>query len=236
MPTTSSTLGDTRDAFMARVREALEHDATAAPAEPPPAVDESLVRLASSAENLVDRFEAGATAVGMKVYRCEQAALSLKLGSVLDLIGVTTAAAGIGTLGRLFDLDATLAAHHVERVDWQDVPDGANPFEPLYDVGVGITDVAAALAETGTLVAHSGRGRSRGLSLVPPFHIALVRKSDILPDMIDYWDRLQGIPGPELPSSQSFITGPSKTADIEGQLITGVHGPGAVHILLITDA
>lgn len=232
----STPLGDTRDAFMARVHKALEHDRTTAPTEPPPAVDETLVRLASSTDNLPDRFEAGATAVGMKVYRCEKSAVSLKLGAVLDLIGVKSAAVGLGTLDTMFDVEATLAAHHVEIVDWRNVPEGANPFEPQYDIGVGITDVAAALAETGTLIVQSGRDRSRGLSLVPPFHIALVRRSDLLPDMIDYWQRLAGIPGPELPSSQSFITGPSKTADIEGQLITGVHGPGEVHILLITDA
>jgi L-lactate dehydrogenase complex protein LldG len=53
--------------------------------------------------------------------------------------------------------------------------------------------------------------------------------------MIDYWARLKGIPHTDLPSNMVFITGPSKTADIEGELVTGVHGPEAVHILLIEE-
>ncbi len=113
-------------------------------------------------------------------------------------------------------------------------PDGQG-LEPYYDTDAGISDVHAALAETGTLICCSGRSHPRGTSLVPPYHLALVRRSDILPDMIDYWARLKGIPGRDLPSSQAFITGPSKTADIEGILITGVHGPGRVDIVLIDD-
>ena len=120
----------------------------------------------------------------------------------------------------------------MEFVPWGNVP----TFEPLYRVDAGVTDVQAAIAETGTLVCWSGPGRGRGLSLVPPVHIAVVRRSDIVPDLIDYLAR-HAQHGPEaLPSSIVFITGPSKTADIEGVLITGVHGPREVHILLVDDA
>ena len=99
----------------------------------------------------------------------------------------------------------------------------------------GVTDVHAALAETGTLICSTDGSHSRGASLIPPVHIAIVRERDIVPDMLDYWARLGGVPGGELPSSQSFITGPSKTADIEGVLVTGVHGPGEVHIVLVSE-
>src|SRR5690606_18699946 len=98
------------------------------------------------------------------------------------------------------------------------------------------TDVHAAIAETGSLVCCSDGGHSRGLSLIPPVHIAIVRKSDILPDMFDFWPRYAQSQPDELPSSIAFITGPSKTADIEGVLITGVHGPGRVFVLVVEDA
>ena len=76
----------------------------------------------------------------------------------------------------------------------------------------------------------------RGLSLVPLRHVAVLRRSEILPDMIDYLESLEGSSITDLPSSQVFVTGPSKTADIEGKLFTGVHGPAEVHIFLVTDA
>jgi L-lactate dehydrogenase complex protein LldG len=116
-------------------------------------------------------------------------------------------------------------------VAWRDTPG----FEALYNTDVGITDVQAAIAETGSLVCTAGPGSARGLSLVPPIHIAIVRRSQVVPDLIDYWTPSLNA---QLPPSSSvaLITGPSKTADIEGVLITGVHGPREVHILLIEDA
>ena len=108
-------------------------------------------------------------------------------------------------------------------------------LDAQFDVDCGITGVHAALAETGTLVLYSDAHHSRGLSLVPPLHIAIVYRRDILPDMLDHWARLRGIPGSDLPSNMVFITGPSKTADIEGELVTGVHGPEAVHIMLVEE-
>ena len=66
--------------------------------------------------------------------------------------------------------------------------------------------------------------------------VAIVRASDILPDLLDYLPRWRGTSPAEMPSAQALITGPSKTADIEGVLIKGVHGPGQVIALLIDDA
>ena len=100
-----------------------------------------------------------------------------------------------------------------------------------YDVDVGITDVQAAIAETGTLVIASDPAHSRGTFIAPPVHVAIVRTTDLLPDLIDYWN---AHPRPGASGACTvLVTGPSKTADIEGILVTGVHGPGAVHVLLV---
>jgi L-lactate dehydrogenase complex protein LldG len=106
-------------------------------------------------------------------------------------------------------------------------------MEPHFIADASVTDVHAALAETGTLICNSDADHSRGCSLAVPTHIAIVRRQDLVPDMLDYTATLAGLTPAQLPSAQAFITGPSKTADIEGVLITGVHGPGKVIILLV---
>jgi len=215
---------------MQRVRAALERDATAPPREAPPAVDESLMRLASAEDDLVAMFAERAAGVGMRVHRVTTKAAAQCVAGLLDELGAQRLVCHAGAAGDAIGLRAALG----DRFTFIE-PDGQG-LGPYYDTDAGVGDVHAALAETGTLVCNSGPTHPRGTSLVPPNHIALVRASDILPDMIDYWARMKGIPGRDLPSSQAFITGPSKTADIEGILVTGVHGPGRVDIALIEDA
>lgn len=94
---------------------------------------------------------------------------------------------------------------------------------------VGITSCDCAIAETGTLMVLSRPGQERVASLLPPMHIAIVERQQIVPDLIDAFDRLKAA----LPSNVTFITGPSKTGDIELQLTTGVHGPGKWRVIVI---
>lgn len=102
--------------------------------------------------------------------------------------------------------------------------------ETVFGVDAAITGVAAAIAETGTLVCTSGPGLARGASLIPPIHIALVDAGQIVPDLFDFFPQLTA--SAPLPANVNLISGPSKTADIEGILITGVHGPGHVYVLV----
>ena len=98
---------------------------------------------------------------------------------------------------------------------------------------VGITSCDAAIAETGTLMMWSGPGHERVASLVAPVHIAIVERAQIVPDLFDAFELLAGRYGAELPSNVTFITGPSKTGDIELQLTTGVHGPGKWQVIVV---
>jgi L-lactate dehydrogenase complex protein LldG len=94
---------------------------------------------------------------------------------------------------------------------------------------IGLTGCEAALAETGTLAMVSGPGRPRAASLLPLTHIALVRQDDLLLGMGEFFERYRQ--NPVLPYLV-FITGPSRTADIELSLTLGVHGPGKVIVVL----
>jgi L-lactate dehydrogenase complex protein LldG len=102
----------------------------------------------------------------------------------------------------------------------------------LFAADAAVTSVAAAIAETGTIVCPSGPGLARGASLLAPVHVAVVHTSQLIADLYDYFDRLSR--AGNLPADINLITGPSKTADIEGILVTGVHGPRHVHVVLVS--
>jgi L-lactate dehydrogenase complex protein LldG len=97
---------------------------------------------------------------------------------------------------------------------------------------VGLTSVVAALADTGTLVMASGEGRPRLAWLLPGHHVALVRRNDVFPDMASFFADRSRV-SPDQVAHLAFITGPSRTADIELTLTRGVHGPKAVHVILL---
>ena len=98
---------------------------------------------------------------------------------------------------------------------------------------IGITSVDVAIAETGTLLLCSRPGQERLASLVAPMHVAIVERSQIVPDLLDAFQILQDRGLSNLPSNVTLITGPSKTGDIELQLTTGVHGPGKWRVIIV---
>ena len=99
---------------------------------------------------------------------------------------------------------------------------------------VGITGACCAIAETGTLVVLSGAGSPPSVSLLPETHIAIVRCSSVVRSMEEAWTRIRAI-DTGLPRAVTFISGPSRTADIEQTVTLGAHGPYRVHIVLVPD-
>ena len=101
---------------------------------------------------------------------------------------------------------------------------------------IGLSGVDYALADTGTLVLLAGNGRPRSISLLPPVHIAVVRPDQVLSGLNDLFPILRSdaaADGKALTSAITFITGPSRTADIELTLVVGVHGPQELHVVLL---
>jgi L-lactate dehydrogenase complex protein LldG len=103
----------------------------------------------------------------------------------------------------------------------------------LFGYDVGITTAQAAIAETGTLVLEAEKEQHRLISLLPPVHIALVRSRDIYPTIADALKRLRG--EEQMSRAITFITGPSRTADIELTLTVGVHGPKELYVIVLED-
>ena len=99
---------------------------------------------------------------------------------------------------------------------------------------VGITGCFCAVAETGTLMMCSSPDTPAAVSLLPETHVAVVRASRILPYMEDAWALARKELG-TLPRAVNFISGPSRTGDIEQTIVLGAHGPYRVHLVIIAD-
>jgi L-lactate dehydrogenase complex protein LldG len=101
------------------------------------------------------------------------------------------------------------------------------------DIDAGITSTMGAIAETGSLIVWPSGDEPRLMSLVPPIHIAVLEASKMFDSFPEAIEKLGWNNKP--PSNTLLISGPSKTADIEGILCYGVHGPKQLVILVITD-
>jgi L-lactate utilization protein LutC len=108
-----------------------------------------------------------------------------------------------------------------------------NSRAPLFAADLGISSADYLIAETGTIVLRASPEEPRSLSLLPPLHVVLADRTRLVPDLFDLFDAKLGVEVPDLPSCLSLITGPSKTGDIELRLVTGVHGPGEIHVILV---
>jgi len=105
----------------------------------------------------------------------------------------------------------------------------AQTIETVAACGFGITTVDHAIAETGTLLLGGGPGRSRAASLLPAHHLAVLPEVRIRADLFDLMREVRS----PLPSSLTFITGPSRTADIGLTPVRPAHGPTTVTIFLV---
>jgi L-lactate utilization protein LutC len=100
----------------------------------------------------------------------------------------------------------------------------------IFSYDVGISTAQAAIAETGTLVLDSADERHRLVSLIPPVHIAIVDASRICETLGEALALLRQ--DKELSRAVTFVTGPSRTADIELTLTVGVHGPQELYVIV----
>ena len=98
---------------------------------------------------------------------------------------------------------------------------------------VGISDCDALVAQTGSVVVTSRSAGGRALSVLPPHHVVLARREQLVPDLPAAFALLKSKYGAGYPSMISFITGPSRTGDIERILVLGAHGPKKLTILCL---
>lgn len=105
---------------------------------------------------------------------------------------------------------------------------------PAQDATISVTEADYALADTGTLVLFSAEGEGRTLSLLAPVNVTIVPASRILSGLAELFTRAPDAVARS--SAMVFITGPSRTGDIELTLTVGVHGPGELHAVVLAGA
>jgi L-lactate utilization protein LutC len=106
----------------------------------------------------------------------------------------------------------------------------------LEPVLLGLTGADAAAATTGTLIVSTGPGKGRIPTILPRMHLAVIRQSQIVPRIEDWiaGERAGGLDTIRSSTNLCFITGPSRTADIEKNLVLGMHGPEQIQVVVVT--
>lgn len=209
-----------------KVRRSLNRPA-GHPVPPPPSLDEPLVRLVYTDIGLPELFARRAQENKMHVTTLRVDDLHEQLVAFLRGQGVRSVALPDSPfLARVGVAEALRAAGFDVRL-W-----GQATLDDLYDTDAGVTDVWRVVAETGSLVVKASLGHGRSLSLVPPLHVAIVEPRNCVGDLIDLFGQAKA-EGDRL-SAFTVISGPSKTSDIEMNLVVGVHGPGQVQVFLLS--
>ncbi len=117
-------------------------------------------------------------------------------------------------------------------LDWSGAGLSIEPRPTQGDDRLGITGCLCAIAETGTLVFIPGPEMPTATTLLPDTHVVVLRASDVVATMEDAFARVRAAKS-RMPRAINFISGPSRTGDIEQTIVLGAHGPYRVHILLL---
>jgi L-lactate dehydrogenase complex protein LldG len=214
----AAVVSDGRTAILGRIERALRTARIPVVHDPPDAgTSRPFQGTDAGRPELLNRFAAEARALGVDVF------VEATLDEVRDRLA--TQIAGL----RVFSWNPDQLPYGAGALAVGAVL-GSSPRADQAAAEVGVTGCHGAIAETGSLALLSGPGCSRAASLLPPLHVALVRRDDLFGGMGDFFSaRADHIASA---SSCTFVTGPSRTADIELSLTIGVHGPKRVVVII----
>lgn len=105
--------------------------------------------------------------------------------------------------------------------------------QKLEGCDAAITSCEAIVAQLGSILVSSASSGGRALSILPHVHVVVARVDQVLPDLATAIAQVQAAHGDRMPSMLSFITGPSRTGDIERILVLGAHGPKELYLVLV---
>jgi L-lactate dehydrogenase complex protein LldG len=237
-------MADSRDRILGRIRAGLETNGDVlrqhAALHPPPFARTPYVAVADDASDS-DIFQRELTSLFGSVHVCdtlEQA--RSRVVSILSDAGADRVIAWADDELPITGLHATLQANGIAVVDARvlGMPDRDVRLAALDDVPACVTGADAAVAESGSIALVSGAGRGRLASLLPPLHIAVLPAGRIVRTLPEALDLLALHFASDIFRDRSnvvFVSGPSRTADIELSLTLGVHGPKQLHVVIFTE-
>ena len=212
-----------RDAILGRIRQSLAGDP---PCEEPP-VPEVWPEQGLTTQQMAERFATELEAVSGEIHRAGSTEdARARLAALLDELS----SGKVGVMDRPLcrELVAGLPA---EQLDWG-TPEGEP--EAMAELSAAVVEADYLLADTGTGMVACGTPHERLLCYLPPVCILVARTDRLREHMPAAWDEIaRRTADAELRGEFVFITGPSRTADIEKILILGVHGPKRLMVMLI---
>lgn len=220
-----------KETILGRVREALRMPAVRKPApssaaHKPHEAREWLPAVGDTFAAQLELFQKNAEALKARFISC--ASLSEALDCLAGL------AAGWKSVGMhrasLLEPFATRLQDAGVRILYTD---GGYAMDDLEATDAGVTTCECLVAQTGSVLVTSASSGGRALSVLPPHHVVLARREQLLPDLTAAFELTHARFGSNFPSMLSFITGPSRTGDIERILVLGAHGPKELTILLL---
>lgn len=219
-----------RENILARIREALTIPAPKSGHAPKAAAKETTNGFAAflpattvGFDEQAKQFQANAIDLKAEFHLLENASeAAATLAKIRDAEGWKKVASHLGELTQplckalglpILNVDDSYDANEMEACD------------------AGITQCDALVAQTGSVLVTSRSAGGRGLSVLPPHHVVLARRDQMVADLPAAFALLKQKYGMDFPSMMSFITGPSRTGDIERILVLGAHGPKKLTIL-----
>lgn len=227
-------LGDVKRALHRDEKDPARSDVASVSSRLEDVVSEIRSSCGQRQSKLIEQFESEAARIGVHFRRATNVEVAVQY--IVDLSSGRDARRVVSWDAQVI-IDMGLREKLQERgVEFLIETTDAEFIKKAATADIGVSGVDYALADTATLVLLARKGQARSVSLLPPIHVAVVTPEQILSGLSDLFPLLRADANAEdrdLSSAITFITGPSRTADIELTLVVGVHGPQELHVLLL---
>jgi L-lactate dehydrogenase complex protein LldG len=221
-----------RDSILARVREALRGGSSSHVAESETQLAEGssevrqfLPKVPDDFAGQVALFAERSESLKTEFLSCaDEAAAAAQLNLLSNREGWESVAVPADSEIRALLTDVSITKLEVSRSTMK---------TDLEKVSAGITGCDALIAQTGSVLLTAKSGGGRALSVLPGHHVVIATASQLVPDLPAAFELLERRYAPNFPSFMTFITGPSRTGDIERVLVLGAHGPRTLTVIMV---